>query len=137
VLPYARADTRTFGRTPRILLAIVWAYPLLPLVALYITWLVAWVALGHQPQPSLDDPKHISGTVDVPYIVTGVLLITLPVGIIGGYSLGLFLTLWWVHSRGGGSARYLLATVALSALYVGAFTLLYRDPLRVLYWYMD
>ena len=31
VLPYARADARAFGRTPRILLAIAWAYPLLPL----------------------------------------------------------------------------------------------------------
>lgn len=138
VLPYARADTRAFGRTPRILLAIVWAYPLLPLVGLYLTWLVAWVALGHQPQPSLDDPKHISPAVDVPYVVSGLLLITMPLGMIGGVSLGIFLTPWWLHSRGGGGvARYVLVTAALFALYVGAFALLQWDPLRVLYWYMD
>src|SRR4051812_3612396 len=33
------------------------SYPVLPVLSLYITWLTAWVALGHQPRPSLDDPK--------------------------------------------------------------------------------
>jgi hypothetical protein len=75
--------------------------------------------------------------VDTPYLVTGLLIVTLPLGMIGGFSFGLFLTLWWLHACGAGAARYVLATVALFALYIGTFAVLYRDPLRVLYWYMD
>lgn len=137
VLPYARPDARALGRMPRVMLAIVWTYPLMPLVGLYVTWLVAWITLGHQPRASLDDPKSISPLVDVPYLVTALLIVTMPLGLIGGISFGIFLTAWWVHSRGGGRARSVLLIAALLALYVGAFALLHWDPVHVLYWYMD
>ena len=48
--------------------AALWCYPVMLVTALYTTWLVAWAVLGHQPQPSMNDPKYISFWVDIPYV---------------------------------------------------------------------
>ena len=45
---------------------VTWVYPCLLVTSLYGTWLVAWAVLGHQPVPSIDDPKYISPIVSDP-----------------------------------------------------------------------
>lgn len=54
-------------------------YPVWLLSSFYITWLVAWIQLGHPPRPSLDDPKSIGILTDVFHFGSGVLLLLMPV----------------------------------------------------------
>ena len=53
-------------------------YPLWLLSSFYITWLVAWIQLGHPPRPSLDDPRSIGILTDVFYFGSGMLLLLTP-----------------------------------------------------------
>ena len=53
-------------------------YPLWILGSLYATWLTAWCGLGHRPRSSLDDPRFISPIVDVPYVLTFLLVQGVP-----------------------------------------------------------
>ena len=89
---YASAASQHIGVGARAMLLLVWTYPLLPLAMLYFTWIVAWIVLGHAPRPSLDDPKSISSVVDVSYLVTLLLLMSMPFGLVIGLVIGLVLT---------------------------------------------
>jgi hypothetical protein len=124
-------------RAARFYLYLAWSYPLLPLIALYATWLTGWIVLGHAPRPSLDDPKDIGGPFPVAYVIAGLLLVSLPFGSIIGVVMGIFVTFWYVHSRRG--SRWLAAvwTMLLLATYVTCVLLLKWDPLDVANWYLD
>jgi hypothetical protein len=50
-------------------------YPVWLLLSVYATWFTAWVALGHRPRSSLDDPKFISPFVLVPWASTWLLIL--------------------------------------------------------------
>ena len=110
---------------------------MLPLASLYLTWIAAWVTLGRRPQSSVDDPKHIGGLVDLPYIMTALLIGTMPMVMLIACIAGAFVTVWWVRRRGGGIFVSTAAVLALVGLYVGCVVLLLWDPLRVMNWYMD
>lgn len=62
---------------------IVWLaaffYPVLVLLSVYVSWLVAWISLGHLPRPSLDDPSSIDGLMDWVYPASILALISMPV----------------------------------------------------------
>src|SRR5204862_8268518 len=58
----------------RTLRAYALAYPVALPLAFLCTWLAGRLMLGHWPRPSLDDPKSIGFLVDIPYTITGVLL---------------------------------------------------------------
>ena len=137
ILPYAGPDHMPMRRWTRWLLFAAWVYPFLPAGALYTTWLVAWVVLGHRPRSSLDDPKSISMIVDIPYIATALLFVSMPLIALLGVIIGFILTPYWVHSRGRGVPTAVCLVLLLLALYAGAFVFLHSDPLHVLYWYMD
>jgi hypothetical protein len=53
-------------------------YPFLIPVALVLTWLTAWAALGHRPRVWIDDPKD-EGLVAAPYVLTLWLMLWTPV----------------------------------------------------------
>ncbi|MDE0864736.1 MAG: hypothetical protein OSA98_13180 [Rubripirellula sp.] len=106
-----------------------WLYPVLVLVSLYGTWLLAWVALGSIPVPMRDDPKGIS-MITLPYIMTNVLLMVAPVGCIAGV-LGQFL----YHGRTM-MFRFLHAG-GVALLWFGSFSLVGWDPGRVVEWFFD
>jgi hypothetical protein len=137
VLPYASRKARRLGRWGFVALVICWVYPWLPLAAFYATWVAAWIALGHRPHPSLDDPKGISSIVYVFYVIAGSSLMSMPMGMLVGVSVGIVLTvrLEFMHARE--HARTALAIFMLVASYVVAFALFVWDPLRVVYWFMD
>src|SRR5688572_16799494 len=89
VLPYGTGKRRERGQLQRIAMVLAWAYPFLPVVSLYVTWLVAWTVLGRQPRPMLDDPKSISPIVVLPYAITALLILTIPIGLPIGISIGM------------------------------------------------
>ena len=114
-----------------------YAYPALTVASLYLTWLAAWIALGHAPRPSLDDPKFIGLLVDAPYIVTMGMLICAP----GAMVLGVGMAPIFVALRAAkGRRRVLLGLIALVALVLlwgAALWILRADPWDVGNWYMD
>src|SRR5690606_1407602 len=95
--PFDPDDPSTFASTPhhvrtaRTLMCLACLYPILLLVMLYATWFAAWMALGHVPQSSLDDPKGIDG-IEIPYAITTVLLLGLIPALLvsAGCALGAF-----------------------------------------------
>jgi hypothetical protein len=114
-----------------------YAYPILMLASLYTTWFVAWAVLGHSPRPSLDDPKYISTLVDIPYVLTMLLIIGIP----GAMILGSGLTplhLWAdASSKGALVAKTGFALLILAALWVATIAVCRLDPWNVSMWYMD
>ena len=117
----------------RWLLTAVLLCPIALLASLYTTWLIAWMILGHMPRPSLDDPKSISGWVDLPYNLTLLLMTAFPAALVGG--------VFWIMWCGVRGKLSKLATVsalaALVTLWIAALMAIRLDPWRVGDWFMD
>jgi len=109
------------------------SYPLALLAALYATWLAGRITLGYWPRPSLDDPKFIGLWVDIPYFITGLLLVVgLPVYIMSV----LFLLYRAIYDESRRTT--LLIFSAFSVAYIFSTIVVIRwDPLMVANWYMD
>lgn len=108
----------------------LWLYPTIPVTALYGTWLIAGLVLGHMPRPSIDDPKHISLLVTVPYVLTGILLVTYPAAAIIGAAMQLSLP---HHSW----IQRLLSCTTNVIVWIAVVMVLRWDPLHVATWYLD
>jgi hypothetical protein len=137
VIAYGTGQRSQEQRAARFYLLLAWIYPLLPLLALYATWLAGWAMLGHRPRPSLDDPKDIGGAVDAFYLVAALLLFTFPIGCAVVAAMGIPVTIWYVRSRTESWRRAVLLALVLAGIYAACLLLLKWDPLQVLYWYMD
>jgi hypothetical protein len=122
-----------FAENMKALRAYVLSYPGVLLLAFFATWLAGRVSLGHWPRPSLDDPKFIGAWVDVPYTITGLLLVVgLPAFAIA--VLGLLYRAYCDETR----RKSLLFVSVLSTVCMVATILVLRwDPLGVVAWYMD
>lgn len=119
-----RFKQQPFAEIMRALRAYALAYPLALPLAFLCTWVAARLTLGHWPRPSLDDPKSIGFQVDVPYNITGALLVFgLPI------FAGAILALVWGGSRDAMERRSLAAVagVALIAM-VAVIALIRWDP---------
>lgn len=104
--------------------------PLLCWLSLHLTWLVAMLALGHQPRPSIDDPKDIAAIIPF-YWATLILMMLSPLAI-GVLVLPLAAAL--LHLRWRRAA--LLTCVGMLSIVIG-IALLRRDPFDVWVWFMD
>jgi hypothetical protein len=118
------------------------ASPLLFAGAVLIAWVAAWLALGHPPRPSLDDPKSIGTPVRIAVGMTYFFLVLVPAGIVGSIALPLVL----VASRSDESKRrrgleiavfIALAILAHSFCWVCADRLLHGTRTRAIDWLMD
>ena len=108
-------------------------YPVALVAGFFVTWFSARGSLGYWPRPSLDDPKQIGGWFDVPYTITGILLIP---GLVA-FILGLGALAYQAYRRPLERA-HLLTTLAVSVLLMIAADLYLRwDPLRIGDWFMD
>jgi len=112
-------------------------FPVVALTSVYVTWLTAWLALGHRPRPSLDDPKSIGLVVEINYMISLLLLIcSVP-------ALGLCVC--FVSNEVVRFPRHKQARVASVAALAGfavisliyTYSMLAADPGRVFYWFMD
>ena len=109
------------------------SYPFALVAGLFATWFTARASLGHWPRPSVDDPKQIGGWFDVPYTITGILLIP---GLVA-FILGVAALAYWAYRRPLERGR-LLATAIVSVLFMITAELYLRwDPLRIGDWFMD
>ena len=114
---------------------LAYLYPCWLVASFYLTWLIAWIQLGRFPRPSLDDPKSIGGLMDIAYPVPGLLLLVMPVMTPLGLASSFFCPV-----RKPLSKRYAfrsLLVVFYIALCAMAWTLLNKDPGRVVEWWLD
>lgn len=59
--------------------AILASTPMMLPIMVTVTWFFSWMALGHRPVPSIDDPKGIdSSLVQACYFITMVLIMAIP-----------------------------------------------------------
>ena len=128
-------DAPRWSRAIRLAWVIAYFYPLHLLIAMYGSWLGAWMTLGHMPRPMLDDPKSIGGLM--PFVIHGpeVLLVALPVATPLGLAASFFLLgrrrgVWSIVSR------FLLAVLYITMCVV-AIMILRSDPGRVVEWFFD
>jgi hypothetical protein len=115
---------------PRILCA----FPPLLLLSSYATWGAGRLALGHWPRSSLDDPKHIEGSLMWLYDVTAVLvLIGVPLFCLASLIFGLIFLLnkpeGWQHRL-----KELLISICL---FIGFLAFSRWDPQFVVEWFFD
>jgi hypothetical protein len=114
----------------------VYAYPVLMLASLYTTWLLG-VFAGTPPRPSLDDPKYISTLVDIPYVVTMILIIAMPSAMVLGVGLTPLHFRILGDSKGRVVAKTALSLLVLAALWAATIAVCRLDPWNVSMWYMD
>lgn len=107
-----------------------WAYPVIFIACLYGTWLIAWVALGYPPRPSLDDPSSISWVVNLFYYPTGLLMAGAP----GAVFLGIAIQLCNPARSISGRGTMAMGLIAFWAL---IFVFVRLDPWQVMNWFMD
>ncbi|MEY2546579.1 MAG: hypothetical protein QOG48_1696 [Verrucomicrobiota bacterium] len=108
-------------------------YPFALVAALFATWFTARVSLGHWPRPSVDDPKQIGGWFDVPYTITGILLIP---GLVA-FIVAVAALVYRAYRRPLERSRLLTTAVVSVLLMVAADLYLRWDPLRIGDWFMD
>lgn len=117
--------------------ALAIGYPVALVASLYVSWLVAWAALGYRPRPMLDDPKFIGFAVDVACTVAMILLMCAP----GALAIGGIAAIHSAWRRGPTTAAFVARSAAVLALlaitWVASFAFLRWDPIDVVTWYMD
>ncbi len=120
-----------------LVLGSLYAYPVLLLSALYGSWLLTWLMLGHQPRPSIDDPKSIGLPVAFAVGLTWILMLGFP------FAIALAIGITPIHLDAQGHdgrdmiVKMVWALLGLGILRGAALVLLNLDPLRVGYWFMD
>ena len=112
---------------------LAWCYPLALVGSFFVTWLVAWLMLGHVPRPLLDDPWSIGWPVEIPHAITGLLLVAMPGAALAGLLLeciAFFVSKRTLPIR-------IASCLLLISLWAAAIFLLCWDPLRVVEWFFD
>jgi hypothetical protein len=104
-------------------------YPCFVVLWLYVVWFNGWVALGHPPRSSLDDPKDIP-QIQLTYFLMGMLFYCFPFFLFSALGLAVFRSprrVWpWL-------GRLLLVPSA----YGWSYAILRWDPFWVLDWFFD
>ncbi len=134
--PNADFDTRSVPLADRLVrgvVAVTWCYPFSLVMGFYATWLAAWMVLGHPPRPSIDDPMQISGWVDVPYVVTEILLVGFPIAVIGGVAA----TFRHARVRHLSRPASLGWALLLAEIWCGVILVFRFDPMHVVNWLLD
>jgi hypothetical protein len=113
------------------------AYPVLPTVALLVTWILAYFQLGHLPRANLDDPAAISTSIRLCVVLSWQLISSLSivgVACLCGATSLVFRKLLF----GTGSRSQVASLCGLSAAtWLAFFLFVSWDPFGVFYWFFD
>ena len=129
----ARTPSIVGGRLGAVLLALSYLYPVALVVLFYLTWLVAWAALGYQPRAYLDDPKYISWAVSVVHAITFAVLLFSPFAAVGG--LGMVVA--FGYHRRLHLAYTVVMLAGLVATWAASIAISRWDPGRIGDWFFD
>ena len=128
--------SRRAQRLKKLLLLGAYSYPAFYIASLYLTWFVAWAALGHMPRPNLDDPKYIGLLVDIPYLVTMFLLMGVPMAFLFSVVMAP-VAMARQAAPGGRLLRWLLALAVLLLFWAASVWFIQADPWEVGTWFID
>lgn len=131
-LVYENHGKHRASRTLVLLADITAVYPVFALGALYGQWLLSWLILGHQPRPSIDDPKYIDGASWMHDITAFALIGCLPMALVTAVVNTVY---FCAHSNPG--LRLSLRIVGIVGLWIGALLLLRSDIGLVVSWWLD
>ena len=131
-LDYARPTPRRPSRVLAVFAHLTLAYPLFLIGSLYGEWFMAWYMLGHEPQPSVDDPKYISGSSWM-HPITGIAIM----GFMPAACAALVLNTLYVIDRRLRGRRLAIRVACLLALWLGMIALIRFDPHPILEWWLD
>jgi hypothetical protein len=125
----------TCSSPKRRLIVTSWALALYPVtipVYLYLAWLTAWCVLGHRPRPYLDDPETLGPIV---HVLSAMCFRSIQawsiVWKISACAYGILIIDWLRRQTNG------LPLLIPPCAWLVAFVTLMRDPLGVLFLYMD
>jgi hypothetical protein len=136
LLMKSRTSMRSALQWSAMLSLVLPLYPVLVIVALYGTWILAWIAIGHVPQASLDQPDNIAA-IRLPYRLTDLLLSgVIPVFVINALLLGARL-LYDLLMLGKPSRSGLRILAIAIAIWTFSILILLGAPFNVLYWFWD
>jgi hypothetical protein len=124
--------TRLEGR--RVVAWTVSAYPVILLISLYSTWLLAWLSVGHQPRPYQDDPKYVNWLVTLFYSKTLLLLMGCYVALLLNGIIVLIEVVQKVRRR---QWDFVLLVIVPVVLWLCLFLLIDRDPGKIGVWFFD
>jgi hypothetical protein len=132
----SRTSVRSTLQWSALLSLVLPLYPVLVIVALYGTWILAAIAIGHVPQVSIDDPSEIAA-IQLPYKLTDFLLGgIIPMFVLNALLLGgrLLYDLIMLSKPSRSGLRILAIAVALWTFNI---LILVGSPFNVLYWFWD
>lgn len=109
-------------------------YPVLATCPVYLTWLLAWVFLGHRPQPSVDDPLSINALMDCVHFASILLSVPFPMLSLFGLLAAVQCPIASIRQ-----SRIKLAVIICSyiLMYVGVMAWVRSDPGQVFMWWLD
>lgn len=111
-----------------------YSYPVIGFCGFYLSWLVAWLVLGHKPRIALDDPKSIGGLMDIAYLISVVAFLSVPVltpiGFIASFVCPLRLF-------GSPRTRGAILATAYIGICVAIFLTIQADPGSIVEWWLD
>lgn len=109
-------------------------YPFIAVGSVYLSWLVAWIALGHQPREMLNDPKQMGGLMDFAYLISVLLVIPWPVFGVAGFLVSFRCPVPAIGKRFLSMTALAIAYMMICALALGLMRL---DPGGVFSWWLD
>ena len=137
-VPAAADPSTTVTPARDILILIAWFvsyfYPIIAVGSVYLSWFTAWLLIGHQPRPMVDDPQQIGGLMNAVYPVAFLLISFWPPLAL----CGLFIT--WrcpipsIRQRYVSLAALFVSYIAICAIAAG---FIHLDPGRVFEWFAD
>jgi hypothetical protein len=133
VLDYASPATRPRSNwLARLALASLF-YPIIVALCTYGGWSIAWITLGRQPIPSIDDPIHINRFLKVVHVITIIVL----VGSVPAALTSFALTAMHVDINRASLRSLIVRFAWLILTWSGLWALSWWEPGNVLDWLLD
>ena len=130
ILTYAHDQVPPRRNAWRIVAALFIAlHPFMFHFGAFVTWLLAWIALGRSPVPMVDDPGNFDGLVRVARGATSVALVF--------WFITAFLAVALMVALFGRFRDIARLLAAMGCSYAIAVALLMWDPIGIICWYFD